>query len=254
MVRPSPAPVALADPADARPSPNSRLVAIRANLMPDEIVVARRTDQLRRHVIIALSALLAFLLFWYGLSWWQTNSAEDDLTSAQQQTVALQDQQHRFAPLTEAQRVSSTVAVQLHKLMTGDLSWKDMLATLRSQAGADVTLLNVTGTIISGAGASVATNTSSGIAVLNTSGKPVVGSLTITGRASDKDAVAAYVDRLATVKGLATPYPANVTVILNGVSFTVQAVLTTDVLGGRYAAAPAATGATGTTGTTAGGK
>jgi hypothetical protein len=234
--RPSPAPTAILDVADSRPNPNSRMATIRVNLMPDEVVVARRTEKLRRQIVIALGALLAALVLWFGFSWLQTSSAENDLSAAQRNATKLQEQQTQYHDLTVAQSVTAAVNGQLSRLMVGDLSWKDMLATLRAQARADVAVNEVVGAITSGAAASNTMTPASGPAVLNTTGKAAVGQLTITGTAKDKNAVAAFVDRLATVKGLAAPYVVNVSADQTGHTiYTVQVLLTTDALGGRYA-------------------
>src|SRR5439155_488134 len=50
----------------------------------------------------------------------------------------------------------------------------------------------------------------------------------------DRTTLATYLDKLATVKGLAVPYPVSVLGKDGKLTFTVQLVLTTDVLGGRY--------------------
>lgn len=242
--RPSPTPGGAA----FDPTPNSRVVAIRANLMPDEVLVARRTEKLRRHVVVGLAATLGLLLALYALSWWQTSAAEDDREAAQAQSVALKDQQRTYKPLVDAQNTVSTVEAQLRRLMVGDLQWTDMLTTLRKQAGSDVEVTNVVGTISSGAAGAAGSNGNNGggIGVLNNSGKPQTGTLTISGSAKDKRAVAAYVDRLEKVKGLATPYISNVTNDQTGdLLYTISVVVTTDALGGRYAApAPVTTPST----------
>jgi hypothetical protein len=67
-----------------------------------------------------------------------------------------------------------------------------------------------------------------------------VGSLTIAGTSKDKRSVADYADRLAKVKGLTAPFITSVTALGGKVTFTVNVLITSDALGGRYAAAPVA--------------
>jgi hypothetical protein len=73
--------------------------------------------------------------------------------------------------------------------------------------------------------------------VLNQSGKLQVGSLTIIGTAPDKNAVAAYIDSLAKVAGLAAPYPASLATTGHTLTFSASVIITSDALGGRYAPA-----------------
>jgi Tfp pilus assembly protein PilN len=206
------------------------------------VIVARRTEALRRKIVLALAALLALLVAWYGLSWLQTKSSHGDLDDANHHSAALHGQQAQYAPLVTAQNQSAAIAAQLSALMVGDLQWKQMLAALHAAAGTDVTVGSISGSITAGAaavGSSATANSvnGAGIQVLNTSGRQAVGTIQITGGARDKDAVATYVDRLGSVKGIATPFVSSVSQDPSGHwVYTVQAVVTTDALGGRYAA------------------
>jgi Tfp pilus assembly protein PilN len=237
MARPSPIP---SPPADVRPTPNLRSVAVRANLLPDEVIVARRTETLRRHVIIALGALVALLVAWFGLTWWQTRSADSDLATANGRATQLQTEQRQYSKLLTAQSTVETVQQQLSGLMSGDLPWQKLLQQVRSRAD-HISLTDigatVTTTAASVAGGSNGGTSGGGISVLNQSGLTPVGTLAITGTARQKQAVAAFVDKLGAMRGLTTPYLASVSTDASGVlTFTVDVVVTTDALGGRFAA------------------
>lgn len=232
-----PGPAAAADP---RPAGDVRLVRIRANLMPDEVVIARRTEALRRQILFALLIVLALLIAWFGVTWWQTHSSNNDLSDANHRQTALQQQTLQYGSLVQAQNDVTSIDGQLNKLMVGDLPWRTMLATLRSKAPSGVELTNVVGAITSGAAAtSVPGQTASsnqGYGVFNLSGQQAVGTLTITGTAHDKKSIAQYLDTLAGVKGLAAPTPTNITTTANNqINFTVSVIITSDALGGRYA-------------------
>lgn len=237
MARPSPVSSA---PVDVRPTPNLRSVAIRANLLPDEVVVARRTETLRRHVVIALGALVALLVAWFGLTWWQTRSADSDLAAANGRATQLQSEQRQYSTLLTAQSTVETIQQQLSGLMSGDLPWRTLLQQVRSRAaGVSLTDIgaDVTTTAASLAGGSSGGSAGGGISVLNQSGVTPVGTLAITGTAREKRAIAAFVDKLGSMRGLATPYLASVSTDASGVlTFTVDVVVTTDALGGRFAA------------------
>jgi Tfp pilus assembly protein PilN len=229
MVPPSPTPT---------PKPGGgalRHVTVRANLMPDEVISARQTVVVRKQVMLGVLVVVALLIAWFGLSWWQTHSARGDLDDAQARGVALQTQQKQFAPLVSAQSQIGTINSQLHKLMAGDLSWTTMLGTLRSNAPSGIDLTQVGGVI--SAGAATSSNSQVKPSVLNESGKSQIGQLTVTGTAPSKNTVAAYADKLATVRGLTAPLITSATSADNShaLTFTINLVITTDALGGRYA-------------------
>jgi hypothetical protein len=77
-------------------------------------------------------------------------------------------------------------------------------------------------------------NNASGLDVLNTSGQVAVGSITITGSARDKNSVAAFADKLTTVKGIAAPFVSSVTGAKGDITFSVNALITANALGGRF--------------------
>jgi Tfp pilus assembly protein PilN len=225
---PTPAP----EPRTTSKTPN-RFVSIRASLLPPEIIDKRRLAVLKKRILIALTTLVALLAAWYAFALLQTSQANSDLSSAQSKTRALQAQQRDFGPLVAAQAQSAAIRDQLTKLMVGDVQWKDMLATLRASATRGVQITTVSATMTSGA--TVTSGVAGGLGVLNQSGKQPVGTLSINGSAPDKNAVAAYIDGLSKVTGLAAPFPASVTGDKGSVTFTANVIITSDALGGRYA-------------------
>ena len=139
--QPSPAP----RPSPVMPGQPLRFVAVRANLMPDEVINARRTEVVRRRVVIGLGALLVLLLGGFGSAWLQTASANGDLSDEQHRTQALLDQQQDYAPLVAAQKQTADINAQLAQLMVGDVRWQPMTATVRGDApaGVGITTLSV---------------------------------------------------------------------------------------------------------------
>jgi Tfp pilus assembly protein PilN len=235
-MKPTPdARVAPASEQRPRTGEQTRFVAVRARLLPAEVIAARRAHERRRWVFVGLAGLVCLLVAWYGLALFQTSAAKHSLARAQRQTAQLNSQQRQFQPLLTAQQQSATITDDLTRLMAGDLQWKDLLATLRRSAGGGVSISGVNGLINVGAANALQTGTSGGLGVLNQTGKQQVGTLTITGTAADKNSVAAYVDTLAKVRGLTAPLPASLTGSNGKLSFAVNVVITSDALGGRYA-------------------
>jgi len=210
-------------------------VMVRANLLPQDIIDKRRLRETKRVMAIGLAVLVVLLVAWYGFAMLQTRQAKSDLSSAQETTISLQHQQQQFGPLVAAQAQSAAIKSELTKLMVGDLQWKDLLATVRSNAKGGVVITGVSATMTSGAASAPGNVTALGLGVLNQSGKQQVGTLTIDGTAPDKNAVAAYIDSLAKVTGLASPFPASLTGQKGALTFSASVIITSDALGGRYA-------------------
>ena len=158
-----------------------RFVAVRANLLPDEIVSGRQLDVVRKQVVLGLLVVVALLIGWYGLSWWQTAAAHSQLDDAQHRTTALTQQQDQFGPLVQAQNETATVRRQLQGLMAYDVPWKTVIASLRTSAPAGVTLSTIAATVNAGAG-----STTGGAPVaalpLDQAGTLPIGQIALTGR------------------------------------------------------------------------
>jgi Tfp pilus assembly protein PilN len=236
LVPPSPSPA---------PAPSAsgevRFVAVRASLMPDEVLSARQVLVVRKQVLLGLVAMFVLLVAWYGLSWWQTRSANSDLASAQRQGILLQSQQNQYTPLVQAQADISNIRTQLQEVMVGDLSWKTMISAVRDNVPAGISVTSIAGDLSRGSGSEPGD-------VLNQTGSASVGQLSIQGSAPEKRTVAAYADYLAKVPGLTAPLISSVQSNGTSLTFTISAVITSDALGGKYATAsagattPAATG------------
>jgi Tfp pilus assembly protein PilN len=224
-----------APPARESTGSGLRFVAIRANLLPDEVLSARQVVVVRKQVLLGLVGVLVALIAWYALSWWQTNSANSALAATQRQGESLQSQQGQYTPLVQAQGQIANLRTQLQQLMVGDMSWKTMISSVRGAAPAGVAVQSLSGTITLG------TNTTQ-LDVLNETGSLSVGQLNITGTAPDKRTVAAYADALSKVKGLTAPLISTVQASSRPVTFTITASITADALGGRYSAPAATTG------------
>jgi Tfp pilus assembly protein PilN len=229
--------------AAAPPGGTPGFVSVFADLMPEEVVASRHARVVKRYVLVGLAAVLFLLAAGYGATWFQTRSAEDDLTSTQQLATALQLKQQEFQPLVIAQRQSSQIQQTIGKLMAGDLQWTHLLDDLRASARQDISFTGLTGTVAAGGATGAgAVGAAGGLGVLNQSGQLQVGTLTITGTAPDKNSVAAFVDRLGKIPGLAAAFPASVTSTDGKASFSVSVIITSEALGGRFTPTSGATG------------
>jgi hypothetical protein len=220
----------------ARPPESPRFVQVFADLMPEEVVSGRRAHKKVREVIIALFALVVLLGAWYAVTVIQTARAGNELTQTQAESVALQHEVQGFGPLISAQSQSAAIQATLARIMTGDLQWAALLGHLGPSGSSSVKLTTVTGTMTTSATSTGSRPNTGGMGVLNTSGQRQVGTLTINGTAADKNAIAAYTDGLTKITGLVSPFPASVSGKPGDLTFSINVILTSDALGGRFSA------------------
>ncbi|HSY15277.1 MAG TPA: hypothetical protein VK816_04755 [Jatrophihabitantaceae bacterium] len=217
-------------PAPPAPAHEIRYLAVRANLLPTEVVDARRGRQVRQLVLAAVAAVAVLMAGWTALSKAETSSAHTQLDSAQARGVSLIAQQARFGPLVTAQSEASEIKTQLSTLMTGDLSWSKLLTAVRAAAPPTIGLKSIAGL----AGSDATGPIPPGISALNASGSGSIGTISISGTTPDHATVARYLDTLNSVPGLTVPYPATVIGVNGAFTFSATCVVTAKALGGRF--------------------
>ena len=220
-------------PAALPAQPAIRYPAVFANLMPEEVIIGRRARKLRQQILVALGVLVVLLAAWFGYSVLQTSNTKSDLASANRTTADLQAQQLKFAPLLLAQQQSATITSKLSSIMRSDVPWAKLLDGLRRAAPKGVNVGSISASLVS-TGSQSTSSTGGGLDVLNNSGKGAIGTLTMSGSASDKSSVATYVEALPGVTGVAAAFPESVQGAGTSYTWTITAILTTDALGGRY--------------------
>jgi Tfp pilus assembly protein PilN len=209
------------------------LIRVFANLLPDEVIAARRLSKLKRRLALGMAGLVVVLALAFGYSWTQTNNAEGDLGAAQDQTLAMTAQLQKYAPVVTAQSSITQIQSQLRTIMAGDLQWSKLIATLTSSAPGKLALTAIAGTVNAPGQAGGSTDS---LNPLNTSGLQLVGTLTLSGTTPDYRSVATYVETLSKVKGLAVVDPGLVSGNPGSLTFTITLSLTTESLGGRFSA------------------
>jgi type IV pilus assembly protein PilN len=213
-----------------------RVPAIAASLLPREIVEGRRDRRVRRTVLAGLAAFTAVLVAWYGLMTYQTSAAARMLADAEADSQAVVHQQRVFGDVVRVQAESQVITGQLAALLATDLQWPRLFGALTQAAPPGVQLTGLSG------GLTVTTDgaVSATVQLPNTSGERSVGTLTVTGTALTGPSVAAYLDALGKIKGLANPMLAGMVRQDGRLNFSVQLNITTGATGGRYSAAGAA--------------
>ena len=223
-----------------------RFINIRANLMPAEVIVARRIEKLRRKILIGLGALVVVVAAVYVVAMLGTRSANNDLSAVNTTTSQLQSRVAGYSSVTKTQAQAAAVQSELATVMQGDLPWSSLITALRQEAPLGIQLTSVSGNVTSAAG-STGSGSGSGATAgdVNQSGDQAAGTLVITGTAASQTIAAAYSDRLSLIKGVTAPLITSLSGAGSGVTFNISATITTAALGGRYATAQSQTATTG---------
>lgn len=225
-----------------------QLVRVTANLLPDEVVGARRLSRLKRRLGISIAGLVALLALAYGYSWWQTGNARDQLATEQFNTSQMSRQLQRYTPLLQAQAQTIAIQGRLATVMAHDLQWSKLIDTLNRAATGRVTLGPITAQVDEADSTTAASTPSP----FTGTGQQLVGTVTLSGSAPDYRSVAAFADALGRSKGLAAVNPGSVNRADKLFDFTITLAITDDALGGRFWVEP--TSAAGTSAPVPGGK
>ncbi len=204
----------------------SRIPAIRANLLPGEIIAGRNAKRTRFVLIGAVIVVAALLGVWYLYALDQKADADADLAAASEQVQVVQKRKNSYNELTSLIARQEAIAAKLASLLAADLPWATTLDKVRRTATAgDVTIADLTGSLVE-------TDTSTGVPATN-----IVGTISLSGSAADKKTIANFVDDLATLDGIANPYLTVANEEANSVNFTLTTEITTDARCGRYTTA-----------------
>jgi Tfp pilus assembly protein PilN len=203
-----------------------RIPAVEANLLPVEIVEARRGRRARRVAIGSLIVITILTTAWYGQARFETSVAQESLRYTEDDTQRVVRQQRDFADLVATRAETKAIETRLSGLLAADVQWSRLLFSIRLQAPSGVSMTGVVGTI--------GDDTAAVEAIQARTPGAVIGKLTVSGAGASRAAVATYVDRLGRIAGLGNPLLTNATETEGRVQFSVQLDLTTAALGGRH--------------------
>ena len=203
-----------------------RNLSIAANLLPAEIVQTRRSRQARRSVISALVVFVVLLSAWYGATAYQTAAARTELSSVEGDVQRLTQNQNKFKDLVGVQAESRGINSQLRAVLATDLPMPALVGDVQNAAPSGIRVNTISVLLTSSHG-----NTPT----LPTLTKDrIVGTLSVAGAGRDKATVAAYVDALSEIPGLANAVLGSANLQNGQVDFTVHLDITSCRLGGRY--------------------
>ncbi|MGK5681051.1 hypothetical protein [Actinoplanes sp. URMC 104] len=241
---PNPTPTALMpiDPA-VSPAQVSRVLPIRANLLPGEILAGRNARRTRIALIGAVVIVVAVLAAWYLFAVQSLSGANENLATASDAVQRAQNDKKAYRDVVTVIKDRDTATADLKTLMADDLPWAKTLDTVRDNAKAtDVTIDNIGGTLQQAGAPGAAAPAAAGSGTSTTDKDRTVGTLTVTGHAPDKKHIATFIDKLATLEGITDPYLTTATNGTNGVSYALSLDITSAALCGRFTTACDRTG------------
>jgi len=190
------------------------------DLTPPELLNARQLRTVRRAVVSGLVAVVLLLAGTYFVAARDRSSAEDELANAQLAVTQLQQQQHKYAGVTEIQGKLVQIRGQIAGLLHGDVAVDSLLATIGTAQPADVKLQTVSVTI-SAAGVAGAQAQAPGASTIDVTAHARIGTVTLNGTTSRMDAVSTFVDRLSGIPGVLDVVPTSNSQGADGGQFTV---------------------------------
>ena len=212
---------------------SGRILSISANLLPEEVVAARRARRTRSWVFVVVAIVAALCASWFALALHQKHDAQEELNAANATVADLRSGQKEFDETLKVQSDTKLLNQQLRAAMANDLDWAALLATLRNAgAPSHISVAGVNGQL------NDAKSTESTTNVLPGSATDTVGTLVVTGSGPDKKAVAAYVDALGKQSVVTNPYVTSVASDTGGgVTFSLRLDIERAALCGRFTTA-----------------
>ncbi len=208
---------------------------IAAELIPPELVTARKLKVIRKLLAAGLVVLLAICAGGYYLASQENRTASSDLASVGDRTRQLQAAGRLYSGVVSIQGAVTQVQTQIAGLMTADVDLVALMGKIRSTLPATMTISQESITIsTAGVAGAAAVATGSG---LDTSGLPRIGTITLSGTGKTLDDLSDYVDKLHTVSGLVDILPISNTKAATGTGSTAYSLtigLTNALLSHRF--------------------
>lgn len=205
-----------------------------ANLIPPEVLQARRVKAVRKLVAYLLCVLVLIAALGYGYAYYRSQQAAETLAAEQSRTSQLLVQQKRYADVTLLQTSVAGVRTELSQLLASDVDVSALINSVLKQLPSGATVSQLAVTMQPPEGQQAKVNPASGTGSLDTSGRAHIGLMTVTGQALRVSDVSTLVDRLRVLPGFIDPYPTSNTTNDKGTLFTVQFTIDERLFSHRY--------------------
>ncbi|HEX2901859.1 MAG TPA: hypothetical protein VHO01_00265 [Jatrophihabitans sp.] len=204
------------------------------NLIPPELIAARRLRVLRRLTLVALAGLLVLCIGVYAVAKLNNASASSALNDEQSTTTSLTQSESRFSDVTQIQASVDGTNARLAQLLAADIDLQPLLLQLRHALPASLDIKNISLSTTS------ATGNGAGFNGLDTSGHKVVGTVTIVGDASTFQGISDYVDALSKIDGVVNVVPTSAQGTKLAIDYNITLNLTDKLYSHRFDVTPKA--------------
>ena len=181
-----------------------------ADLTPPELAASRRLKVLKKLIAVGLVMVALLCVAGYAWAFLDHSSASDALDTSNARTTQLVAEQGKYAKVTQILATTDSVNQQIATVMTTEVDASLLLAKLRDTLPGTMSLTSMSVTLAN------TSATGSGTSSLDTSGRPVVGTVTVTGTAQRMADVATYVTLLSSVPGVVNVVPSSNNSAANG--------------------------------------
>jgi len=187
---------------------------IAADLIPPELINARRLKALRKLLAAGVVALVAVCAGGFYLAARENAAAAADLAVVEEQTAQLEEVGRGYSDVVLIQGSVRQIQSQIAQVMGGDVDLAALMGALQSNLPTTMTI-DQEAIAISTAGVAGAASATPGSG-LDTSGLPRIGTITMSGTGQTLDDLADYIDRLRKVTGLVDVIPVSNTISESG--------------------------------------
>ncbi|GAA0289653.1 hypothetical protein [Kineococcus aurantiacus] len=210
----------------------TRRSVVRVDLLPQEVAAARGGRLLRAGLGAGLVAVVGVACAAYAVTAGHVSTATDALTTEQQRTSQLQQEQRRYADVPKVMAQLQTARDVQKEVTSGDVPTYLLLDQLASRSPADLALTAVNITVAGASTSSTASSTASSAATPASDPLAVtgIGTVSVTGQTHSQGQVASFMDAVAALDGLADPRLTGSTLdpATGLITFTTTATLTDD--------------------------
>ncbi len=171
-----------------------------ADMTPPELVKRRWLGVLRRRIAVVLLLVVLLCAAGYAYALRQSSLANEEAVTATDQTAALRRSASTYAGITRIETTVSSLDARVATMMQDDVDVARVIAMLRGELPGSMSIQNMSITFAAAASAD-------GAPTLDAAGRPTIGTVSVSGAGRSLDDLPAYVEALASVRGIVNVLP-----------------------------------------------
>lgn len=202
------------------------------NLLPAEVVAARRVRVIRKMILSAVVVIALVAALAYGYAFWQVHSASSQLSAAQVQTTQLQSEQLKYSPVVTLEGEISHVQEELAGLTAANVDLPRLVGKVVSLSPQPSLVTKVDVEVTAAAPPTSTSVAGDATGSLDSSGQYHIGTITVGGTARTVKEISAYVRRLAQLPGMVEVFPVTAQNTNGALEYAIEMTMTDKLLSG----------------------